>query len=209
MNLDFKLTRYFPFSISWSAFLIFPLYCYLLRSLDGIAAGLLFILGLALHEMGHATAAHFFKRVVMKITIQFFGGVCYYIPRPTQKREEMIIFSAGGLVGLMGAIVQYFVFPESLNSLWVYFFAANVLGALNLLPIMPLDGGQIFKMAIMNITRHYATIVIFISVVLTAAIIGVGLYLNQFTFAVFGILVLGGLVPYVSNYWNGNRNLTI
>ena len=127
-----------------------------------------------IHELGHAVAAlsHGWRPW---ITLYGFGGLTSYQPTRHDARSQILISAAGPAAGFLfiafvmaavhvsGHPVQLFpnpqvsnLFPpwasfypfasENFDALIWYLWQINILwGLLNLLPIYPLDGGQIMR----------------------------------------------------------------
>ena len=103
------------------------------------------------HELGHAFVARRFRLRVMPIELKFMVGVTPH-QRTTAGKQLLISLAgpaAGLLLGLLGLAVVAFV-PMSGESL-PYELAESVLvvnlglSLLNLLPIVPLDGGNALR----------------------------------------------------------------
>lgn len=103
------------------------------------------------HELGHAFAARRFALRVMPIELRFMVGVTPH-ERTTPGKQLLISIAgpaAGLLFGLLGLAVVALV-PMSGSSL-LYELAESVLvvnitlSLLNLLPIVPLDGGNALR----------------------------------------------------------------
>jgi Zn-dependent protease len=111
------------------------------------------------HELGHALTARFF-RWHSEIVLYIFGGYASYVPTWHHSAGRAILVTAAGpgagflllalvfgldvLLGLQGIEIPdhlYYAFRnlEFINLSW---------GLLNLLPVIPLDGGQIAKAAL-------------------------------------------------------------
>ena len=108
----------------------------------------------ALHELGHATAAIHNGVPMSGITLYPFGGVARMARRPPQGMIEVVIASAGPAVNLAisGAL---FVLSAGrvlepgdvfwMRMLSLLFWANLILAGFNLLPAFPLDGGRILR----------------------------------------------------------------
>ncbi len=114
-------------------------------------AGSLAVLTL-IHELGHATAA---RRVgaVAEISLDFLAGYASYVPtRPINRLERAWISFAGPAVqiAVSGALLlalgvnplQRTSVDDSPATLAIW-WAGPIIGMLNLIPILPLDGGNI------------------------------------------------------------------
>ena len=123
---------------------------FLFLALGGLNWGwksVLFIgLAIALHELGHVFAMRLsgYKNVRM-LFIPLFGGLATGEPRELDATKNALVALAGPLFGLItaalaGALAFYFApAPWLVQFAWV----SLVLNGFNLIPFVPLDGGQI------------------------------------------------------------------
>jgi Zn-dependent protease len=124
-----------------------------LKYVAGLAFAVLLYLSVLLHEAAHAVAAKHFNLPVSSITLHFMGGMTAIETEPEHPRQEFWISVVGPLtsvaVGLVAAALT-FVAPGGLIGLAVGAIAsANlIVGAVNLLPGLPLDGGRVLKAAV-------------------------------------------------------------
>ena len=123
----------------------------------GVAFAILLTLSLLLHELSHALVAKSFGIGVRSITLHFIGGVTAIDGEPATPKQELAISAVGpvtslGIGGIALALLQ--VTPGGLLTFVVGGLAyANLLvGGLNLLPGMPLDGGRVLRAAIWQLT---------------------------------------------------------
>lgn len=134
----------------------------------GVAAALVLAISVVLHELGHALTAQAFGFRTKDITISLLGGCASLIALPRKAWQELLTALAGPLVSfaIAGAVLLLDVFEVRVVNHWLrdvlsYAFYINLmLGAFNLLPGFPMDGGRIFR-SIMRIflTRAKATFV--------------------------------------------------
>ncbi len=123
----------------------------------GSAFAVLLTLSLLLHEVSHALVAQQFGIRVRSITLHFIGGVTAIDGEPrtpgrsSRSRRSGPVTSLG-IGGL--ALALYQVTPGGLLSFVVGGLAwANlVVGVLNLVPGMPLDGGRVLRAVVWRIT---------------------------------------------------------
>lgn len=120
--------------------------------------GVLFV-GVLVHEMGHAIAARAFGQTV-RVDLHAMGGTATYRPRgfgdgePTKLQTVVISlagpFSGFALGGVVYAVNRTMTLSHPLaalavrDALWVNWGY----GVLNLLPILPLDGGHVMRMIV-------------------------------------------------------------
>jgi Zn-dependent protease len=124
-----------------------------LKYVAGLSFAVLLYLSVLLHEAAHAVAAKHFGLPVSSITLHFMGGMTAIEREPEHPRQEFWISVVGPLtsvaVGLMASALT-FVAPGGLIGLAVGAIAsANlIVGVVNLLPGLPLDGGRVLKAAV-------------------------------------------------------------
>ena len=132
----------------------------------GFAFAVILYLSVLLHEASHAIAATRFGLPVGSITLHFLGGMTAIEGEARRPREEFWIAVVGPLtslaVGLAG-LGLVFVTPEGLLLVAAQGLAgANLLvGLLNLIPGLPLDGGRVLKSLVWRLSGnvHRGTIV--------------------------------------------------
>ncbi len=101
-----------------------------------------------LHELGHSLVAQRFGLKVLDITLWPLGGMARMSTIPEVPRTEALIASAGPAVNFALALVALplLLAPEPFLPLVQFFLAVNVLmGAFNLLPAFPMDGGRLLR----------------------------------------------------------------
>jgi Zn-dependent protease len=132
----------------------------------GLAFAVILYGSVLLHEASHAAVARHYGYPVSSITLHFLGGATAVEGEARRPREEFWIAVVGPLTSLaVGGIglALHTLGPTGLLRMAVEGLAgANLLvGILNLVPGLPLDGGRVLKSAVWGITRnvHRATIV--------------------------------------------------
>lgn len=124
----------------------------------GVLFAVVLYLAVLLHEASHALVARRYGFQVQSITLHFLGGVTAIRGEARSPRQEFWIAVVGPLTSIgvgAAAVAALFVLPDgSLLSLTVEGLAgANLLiGVLNLVPGLPLDGGRVLKAAVWGIT---------------------------------------------------------
>ena len=133
----------------------------------GVGAALILAISIVAHELGHALTAAAFGYRTRDITISLLGGCASLIALPKKAWKEFLTAIAGPLVSFLMAGIGFALFaavPTNnpwLASMFYYMGWMNVmLGAFNLLPGFPMDGGRIFR-SVMRIffTREKATLI--------------------------------------------------
>lgn len=119
----------------------------------GLAFAVLLYLSVLLHEASHAVMAQRFGHPVSSITLHFLGGATMIEGEARRPREEFWIAVVGPLTSIavgLAAIPLWFVTPDGLLRLAVEGLAgANlIVGVMNLVPGLPLDGGRVLKSAV-------------------------------------------------------------
>lgn len=141
------------------------------------------------HEYGHALAARSYGIPTRAITLHGLGGLAQIEAEPRRPSHEIVVASAGPAVSFMlagagfAATVLLSLVAAPLAELAIWFAWVNLLlGAFNLLPGMPLDGGRILRGILWARSgdRRAAT--------LTAAAWGVRVGQGLMIFGVLGIL---------------------
>ncbi len=136
------------------------------KYLAGFLFAVLLYLSVLLHEISHALMAKRYGFPVASITLHFLGGMTAIEGEARRPGEEFAIAVVGPLTSIaVGAAAAglWFVTPDGLLLLAVEALAgANLLvGILNLVPGLPLDGGRVLKSGVWRLTgsAHRGTLV--------------------------------------------------
>lgn len=102
-----------------------------------------FLLAAVLHEMGHLAALRYYEIPLRQITLTCLGGTIRADLTWAGYWQEMAISLSGPLVNFAAAYLsaQKAHYTGDLESAFLFAGANFLLGAVNLLPIIPLDGG--------------------------------------------------------------------
>ena len=137
-----------------------------LKYVAGLAFAVILYLSVLLHEASHAYMARHYGYRVTSITLHFLGGMTAIDSEATRPRQEFWIAVVGPLTSIAvgaAAVGLWFVTPDGLLQVAVEGLAgANLLvGVLNLVPGLPLDGGRVLKAAVWGATgdQHRGAIV--------------------------------------------------
>jgi Zn-dependent protease len=130
-----------------------------LAYLAGLAYAVLLYLSVLLHEISHALAARAFKMNVLTINLHFLGGVTEIDGEATTPWREFVIAVVGPLTSLAVGGAALLV-SNSLDDGLLGFtalslaFANLIVGVLNLVPGLPLDGGRVLQSLVWAVTRR-------------------------------------------------------
>ncbi len=124
-----------------------------LKYVAGFAFAVVLYLSVLLHEASHAFMARHYGYQVSSITLHFLGGATAIEGEARTPRQELFIAVVGPLTSIavgLGALGLWFVTPDGLLLMAVEGLAgANlIVGVLNLIPGLPLDGGRVLKAAV-------------------------------------------------------------
>ena len=129
---------------------------------SGLTWGLVITFGILVHEFGHALVARYF-RLSPWVELHGWGGLTHH-DRAARDRDDALIIVAGPAAGLvLGGLVwagSRFIDPAWLAENYVVDgIIDNLLyvnlgwSLVNLAPLWPLDGGQLFRLGLIKLTR--------------------------------------------------------
>lgn len=137
-----------------------------LKYVAGVAFAVLLYLSVLLHEISHALMAQRYGLGVRSISLHFLGGATEIDSEARTPGQEFKVAVVGPLTSIavgLAALLLLLVVPDGLLRLAVEGLAgANlIVGVLNLVPGLPLDGGRVLRAAVWKMTRsmHQGTIV--------------------------------------------------
>ena len=167
----------FEISIDWSWLLIFFLVVYTLANgyfpsfypsfniatnwIVGVLAALLLFVSVLIHELSHSLVARSYGTEVKGITLFLFGGVSQTTSEPKSAREEFWMAIVGPVTSfalaaafyLIGGIGALSSWPTPVVAVLGYLAMINFfLGAFNLVPGFPLDGGRVLRSVVWGFT---------------------------------------------------------
>jgi Zn-dependent protease/predicted transcriptional regulator len=128
----------------------------------GILTSILFFSSVLFHELAHSVVALHYKIPVHSITLFIFGGIARIGREPSGPLQEFNIAIAGPLAsfflaGMFAVVAVVFAFDQMVGALAGYLAWTNlILGAFNLAPGFPLDGGRIFRAIIWGIIKSFS-----------------------------------------------------
>jgi Zn-dependent protease/predicted transcriptional regulator len=124
----------------------------------GVVAALLLFASVVVHELAHSLVARQRGLKVDSITLFIFGGVSNLTREPATPGDEFAISVVGPLsslilAGLFWLLMQVLPALSPAGAVVGYLAFTNLLlGAFNLIPGFPLDGGRIFRSIVWGAT---------------------------------------------------------
>lgn len=170
----------------------------------GAAFGVAFVVtmfgAVLLHELGHALTARRYGIPTKAITLYPIGGVAELMGQARTPRQELLIALAGPavnfvLAAVIGALI-FFTGPTGIAGTFLSALAwANLgLGAFNLLPAFPMDGGRVLRAALTPRKGHLQATEIAAKLGKVGAVgLGIwGLFSNPWLILIAGVLWVVG-----------------
>lgn len=146
------------------------------------------VIVLLIHELGHFIMMRLYGyRNVRMLFVPLMGAFVHGKKDTYSQKESLFVIGAGPFPGLiLGFLLM--LFSQYFNSTYMFqtgmlFFVLNII---NLAPLDPLDGGQLFKLIVSKNHERFLMIFSFISSVL---IIGIGFYFNSYLLMIFGFFM--------------------
>jgi Zn-dependent protease len=146
------------------------------------------ILVLFIHEMGHLLVMKFFKyENVRMLFIPLMGAFVQGSKPKYSQRESLLVVFAGPLPGILfGGIALYVASVIQNESVLTLGFIFIFLNTINLLPVDPLDGGQLFKLLV---HRQRDLFLMIFALVSSMLMIVVGFLVGDYLIIIFGFIM--------------------
>lgn len=130
-----------------------------LAYLVGAGFAVVLYLSVLLHEVSHAVAARSFQMPVSSINLHFLGGATEIEGEATTPWREFVVAVVGPLTSLaIGGLAYLLV--GTLDGGLIRFSIASlatanlVVGVLNLVPGLPLDGGRVLQAVVWGVSKR-------------------------------------------------------
>ena len=146
----------FPVHVNLTFLLLLAVVGLTMGGAVAIAVVLLAFASVLLHELGHALVARHLGVRIDRIELHFFGGAAQMTDHPRNAGDEIAIAAAGPAVSF--ALAGLSVLLAQVSGLGIFDLLARInliLGAFNLLPALPMDGGRILR-ALLSRRMGYA-----------------------------------------------------
>ena len=137
--------------ISLSLFIASTSGNFILGLLGGVLSLALVFSSILAHELGHALVARLLGVRIAEIELHLFGGAAKMLNMPSRPRDEILIAAAGPMVSFVLAgffLGLSLLVSDSMGILGNLAFINLILGAFNLVPALPTDGGRILRAAL-------------------------------------------------------------
>ena len=117
-----------------------------------VASAMLLLVSIVLHELGHSLTARAFGIRTRDITLMLIGGCASLERVPRKAWHELLTAAAGPAVSFSLGVACYVgasfcPLEFTATALYIAAIVNFSLGAFNLLPGFPMDGGRIFRSA--------------------------------------------------------------
>jgi Zn-dependent protease/CBS domain-containing protein len=163
----------------------------------GFIAAILLFASVVAHELGHSFVAISQGIEVKSITLFLFGGLASLEKESDTPLKAFLVAIAGPLVslllfGLFAIVATNLALPAPLEAVITLLATINlVLGLFNLIPGLPLDGGNVLKALVWKITGNPNKGIIFAS--------RFGQFFGWLAVIIGGLAILG--ISPVGSFW--------
>lgn len=170
------------------------------------------LVSVIIHELGHALTAVFFG-LNPRIELVALGGLTYHKGEKLPFWKQFFIVLNGPGFGFLLFLLAFFLLQFSFaakgtiaGDLIYFFYWANLLWTiLNLVPVMPLDGGQLLRIVLEGMFGFKGFKYSLIIGTAIAGLLSLGFFLMQ-NFLIGAIFFLFAFQSY--DLWKSTRNLT-
>ena len=160
---------------------------------------LFLILVLFIHEMGHYLMMKLFKYDnVRMLFIPLMGAFVQGNKEKYSQKESFFVISAGPFPGIwIGSTLLVFASMYKQEWMLEFSFLFLFLNVINLIPIDPLDGGQLFKL---YVNRKRDLFLMIFALISSMAMIVVGWFIDSYVILAFGFLMGFKVRSFQRNY---------
>ena len=163
------------------------------------------ILVLIVHEMGHFLMMKLFGyKNVRMLFIPLMGAFVQGSKEEYSQKQSLLVVAAGPIPGIIFGLTLIFL-AGTYQQVWMMDLAILflLLNIINLLPLDPLDGGQLFKLLIK--ANHDLFLLVF-SFVSSLVLIAFGWYIDSWVMIAFGF-IMGFRVRTIQNQYNLRKEM--
>ena len=176
-------------SLSLTVFsIVIFIFTFMLLLGDEINLIIYLVVVLLFHELGHFLMMKFFHyKEVRMLFVPLMGAFVQGSKDSYSQKQSFIIAIAGPLPGvLVGAVLMWY--GNYVHSFWIVEVSALflLLNIVNLVPLAPLDGGQLFKLFVRNGSELFLMVFALVSSLL---VIGLGFLIDSMIVMLFGFFM--------------------
>jgi len=155
---------------------------------DSVRFVAMLLIVLVIHELGHYIMMKRFKyKNVRMLFIPLMGAFVSGSKSEYSQKQSFFMIAAGPMPGiLIGSLL--ILFSQSFDSTAMFNFGLifSVLNLLNLVPLDPLDGGQLFKLLL---RKNHELLLLVFAFFSSLIIIASGWFLDSYILIIFGFLM--------------------
>ncbi len=173
----------------------------LMLYVDRVGLMLPAMLAVILHELGHLIALLAFKERPRRVELRVGAVAIIGNFALTSKSRFIMLLAGSGFNFILFAILYFLFFISKAVYLLNFSLVMLVVGILNLLPIMGLDGGEILKLILLKFlkTKTANAITFVVSFIFVLLIIMLGFYIltdtkSNISLIIFGIYLFLGIL---------------
>ncbi|MEB2309296.1 MAG: site-2 protease family protein [Candidatus Brocadiaceae bacterium] len=127
--------------------------------IKGTLAALLLFASVVIHELSHSYISQKYRIPIASITLFIFGGVAQLKEEPPHPKAEFWVAIAGPISSFLLSAIFFLVAINTAGgtgALFSYLARINfILGAFNLIPGFPMDGGRLLRAALWSKTKDF------------------------------------------------------
>jgi len=150
---------------------------------------LFLVIVLLVHELGHFAMMKLFKyKDVQMLFVPFMGAFVKGNRENEKQTQSLLVILAGPIPGIVIGLILLYLGNNNNELKWMtdLAFLFLFLNSLNLLPLDPLDGGQLLKLLVDNKQERFQLIFTFIS---SLVLILAGWYFELWLIVIFGFFM--------------------
>ena len=155
---------------------------------DSVRFVAMLLIVLVIHELGHFLMMKLFKyKNVRMLFIPLMGAFVSGTKSEYSQKQSFFMIAAGPMPGiLIGSLLL--MFSQTFDSSVMFNFGLIfcVLNLLNLVPLDPLDGGQLFKLLL---RKNHELLLLIFAFFSSVVIIAIGWFLDSYLLILFGFLM--------------------
>jgi len=156
---------------------------------NGTANIVIIVVVILIHEIGHFIGMKLFGyRNIQMFFIPFFGAAVAGQSDSVPAYKKAIITLLGPLPGIILGTICLVIYAKTNTQIYMQLATMFlIINCFNLLPFFPLDGGRLFNEILFCRNRY---IELFSRIIASLALVAIGLFLQAWLIAIFGLLTL-------------------